>query len=287
MKHCHLHRQVIGLVLILGLLLSCLGCSSAATSDVVPLTVTLLKVGKADAIVVLCGSHAMVLDTGEEDDGEEVIEFLQNHGVQELDAMIITHFDQDHVGGADTILEAIPVRTIYVPDYDGSHTEYHDFLEAAEAAHIPIQRLQASISFSIEDAQVLIEPPNSYEIPENSSDFDNNFSLITTIVHGDNRFVFMGDAEKQRIRQWLSEDTAVPCDFLKVPHHGIYNGALEELFTALQPAVSVICSSKKNPAERETLELLKSSCPHVLETKDGNVVVISNGTSLEVHQERK
>ena len=118
-------------------------------------------------------------------------------------------------------------------------------------------------------------------------DYDNNFSLITTIQHGENRLVFMGDAEKPRIRQWLADSHPEPCDFLKVPHHGIYNKALEELFSTLSPQYAVICSSKKNPAEMKTLELLKQFCPHVFETKDGNVMVISNGRNLEVSQKIK
>ena len=173
--------------------------------------------------------------------------------------MIITHFDQDHVGGADTVMENLQVNRIYVPDYEGVHAEYLDFLHAAEAADVPIQRLSKPVSFPFGDAEVLIEPPASYEIPEGKADYDNNFSLITTVLHGNNRLVFMGDAEKARIREWLQGDSAVRCDFLKVPHHGIYNKAQEELFETLAPRYSVICSSQKHPAEEKTLELLKKT----------------------------
>ena len=99
--------------------------------------------------------------------------------------------------------------------------------------------------------------------------------------------VFMADAEKQRIREWLQGSSAVQADFLKVPHHGIYNGALDELCSVLQPEISVICSSRKNPAEEKTLELLKRMGSEVYETKDGDVWIISDGSSLEVQQEIK
>ena len=275
------------LLLVFAALLSLGGCTASQGPKLRPLNVSLLRVGKADAIAVLSGSHALLIDAGEEDDGQEVAEFLEKQAVRSLDAIIITHFDQDHVGGADTILERFPVQNIYVPAYDGTHPEYLEFLRSAEQASVPLHRLTEPLTFPFADAQVLIEPPASYEIPAGSVDFDNNFSLITTITHGQNRLVFMGDAEKPRIREWLSSGSAAPCAFLKVPHHGIYNGALEELFEALHPSVSVICDSRKHPASEKTLTLLHRFCPQILETKDGNILVLSDGVRLEARQKIK
>ena len=285
MKTYYFMKRLTAVVAVLAALLPLVGCSFDVGPELSPLTVTLLKVGKADAIVVLSDAYALLIDDGEEDDGDEIAEFLQEHQIAEIDAMIITHFDQDHVGGADTVLEEVPVKTVYVPDYESTHPEYLEFLDAVNRTDTNVQRLTTPVSFRFGDADVLIEPPASYEIPDSAADFDNNFSLITTIQHGDNRLVFMGDAEKQRIRQWLADSQPESCEFLKVPHHGIYNKALAELFETLKPQYAVICSSEKNPAERKTLELLKQDCPAVFETKDGNVTVISNGSTLEVQQQ--
>lgn len=69
------------------------------------LEVTLLKVGKADAIVVQAQAQTMVIDTGEDDDGAELVSFLKSQGCEKVDTLIITHFDKDHVGGADRGVE--------------------------------------------------------------------------------------------------------------------------------------------------------------------------------------
>ena len=280
-------KNLICLILICSMLFLFSGCRPQQETKVSPMSITLLKVGKADAIVVLSGKHALLIDTGEEDDGEEVLEFLQQNDIVNVDSMIITHFDQDHVGGADTILENINVKDIYLPDYEGTHTEYTDFMTAVKNSSSSVHRLNSPVSFSFKDAQILIDPPSSYEIDDPDSDYDNNFSLITTIIHGKNRLVFTGDAEKARIREWIKSENATKCDFLKVPHHGIYNTALKELFEKLDPEISVICSSKKNPANTKTLDLLHSYCPQIYETKDGNVLIISNGEKLECSQQTK
>ena len=196
------------------MLFSLSGCAFQQKSEIEPLTITLLKVGKADAIIALSGTHALLIDTGEEDDGEEVAAFLHNNGISTIDAMIITHFDQDHVGGADTVLEKLNVKEVYLPDYEWTHTEYADFLAALNQSSATVHRLTDSVSFLFGDAQILIDPPASYEIDDPNLDYDNNFSLITTMIHGENRLVFTGDAEKQRIREGMQNEHAVKCDFL-------------------------------------------------------------------------
>lgn len=277
-------KRLCGFMLILGLFLLTVGCGAQTNTPKNPLSVSILKVGKADATIILSGKHALLIDTGEEDDGEEVVEFLKKHSISEIDAMVITHFDQDHVGGADTVLEELSVKEIYVPAYTGTHAEYSDFMSAVKRSSASLNRLDDPVSFVFGDANILIEPPLSYQIEDPQKDYDNNFSLITTIIHGDNHLVFMGDAEKQRIREWLQSEQAVKCDFLKVPHHGIYNAALKELFETLDPEIAVICSSKKNPAAHETLDLLHAYCPDIYETKNGNVTIVSVGTALESFQ---
>lgn len=261
--------------------------SCAGSEGEEPLKVTLLKVGKADAIAVQNRNKTMVIDAGEEEDGEELAAFLKNQGISYVDVLLITHFDRDHVGGADTLVETMGIGEVLLPDYEGTHTEYVDFMRALEKKGIQPRRLTEPVEIRLGEAFVKTEPPQSYEITENAVEQDNNFSLITTIIHGDNRLLFTGDAEKQRLRQWLSQEDVETCDFLKVPHHGVYNTVLKELADAVSPEYAVICSSGKNPADAKTLELLRSRGIETLETKDGNVTVISDGNHLEIRQERE
>lgn len=288
MCHYKYTRTLIAAILACIIATLCLtGCSSVPNNRMTPLSVKLLKVGKADAIILRTGDETMVIDTGEEDDGEELVNELANQGVSHVDVLIITHFDKDHVGGADTLVESMDIGQIYVPAYTGTHTEYIDFLHALEEKGMTPTQLNESVRFSFGDAEVLVEPPTSYETDPNTLENDNNFSLITTVVHGENRLLFMGDAEKQRIREWLDTGDVKDCDFLKVPHHGVYNTALEDLLNTISPEYGAICCSSKNPAEPKTLELLKKYGVETLQTKDGNITVISDGSKLELHQKHK
>lgn len=281
-------NKITAAMILLGMLGSILAGQGDRTvqgaAETEPLKATFLKVGKADAIAIQTGEDTLVIDTGEEEDGEELVFYLKNQGISQVDTLLITHYDQDHVGGADTLIESMDVGRVLVPDYEGTSTEYQDFMVALEEKGMTAERLKKAEEFELGSATVLVEPPASCEIKNGEAEMDNNFSIITTVIHGKNRLLFTGDAEKQRIRQWLREEQAEKCDFLKVPHHGVYNTALQELFEAVMPEYAVICSSNKNPADPQTIELLKKNNTHVFQTKDGNITLISDGKSLEMKQ---
>lgn len=274
-------RRVLAFLATLLLFLS--GCGSRE-GDV--LKVSLLKVGKADAIVVQLGTQTMVIDAGEEEDGAELTEFLEEQGISKVDILIITHFDKDHVGGADTLVEAMEVGEVLLPDYEGDGTEYWDFMNALEGKSLTPQRLTQPAQFALGSAAVLVEPPLDYTAGAGAGDIDNNFSLITTITYGENRLLFTGDAEKARLREWLSGGAAEDCDFLKIPHHGIYSGALKELLETVTPEYAAICSSSKNPADQKTLDLLEQYQVQTVQTKDGDIVITCDGERLEVTQKK-
>ncbi len=248
------------------------------------LDIRFLKCGKADAIVLSSGGETMVIDAGEEDDGEKLVLALKSAGADHVDVLVITHFDKDHVGGADTLLREMEVGRVFLPDYQGAGTDYEEFTALAGEKDLNVTCLREEVTFSLGSASVLIEPPASYEIGDSDDEYDNNFSLITTVSHGDNTLVFMGDAEKDRIREWLSAAKDRTCDLIKVPHHGVYNKAVKELAAAAKASIAVVTDSDKNPADAKTLAAFEENGARVFSTRDGTVHITSDGTSLTVSE---
>ena len=68
----------------------CMGLSGCGKQQE-PLTAAFLKVGKADAIVISRGEEALLIDTGEEDDGEKILEYMESQGIRQVQTMILTH----------------------------------------------------------------------------------------------------------------------------------------------------------------------------------------------------
>ena len=265
--------------LLLAALLSAV-LSACAKENGDALTVTLLSVGKADAIVLQCSGQTMILDTGETDDGRKLLKYLDEQEIDRVDVLIITHFDKDHVGGAALLTEKMPPERVLLPDYESERPEYLSFLQALAAGGIEPERLQAAERFSLGGAEVLVEPPPAFLEDVG----DNDRSLITTVCFGEKRLVFMGDSEKLRIRQWLNNSRPQSCDFLKLPHHGDYDKALPELLAVLRPRFAAICDSDKNPAEEKTLEALSELGVRVCRTAEGTVRIVCDGKSIRVEQ---
>ncbi len=249
------------------------------------LKVTVLKVGKADAIVLQSAGKTMMIDTGEVDDAEKIVKFLKEAGVTELDAMIITHFDKDHVGSAGAIVEQFNVDRVLIPNYEGTREEYFSFMDAMNAALIEPERVAESLEFTLGETTVRIDPPIDYDVDQIADavdDYDNTLSLITTVNCGEKTFLFTGDADRRRIKEWLSNTDVGHVDFLKVPHHGAFNAELEQLLVTATPDYAAITCSKKNPADDTTLELLVKYGVNVFQTSDGRITAVTDGSKLDV-----
>ena len=249
------------------------------------LRVTVLKVGKADAIFLRSGDAAMMIDTGEADDAEKIVQFLKDEGVTTLNAMIITHFDKDHVGSAGQLVEQFNVERVLVPDYEGTREEYFDFISAMKAAMVTPEPVAQTTEFTFGESSVLIEPPLDYSaegVSKAVDDYDNTLSLITTVTCGQKKFLFAADADRRRLKEWLEHTDVGHVDFLKVPHHGLFNAALEPFLQATTPEFAAITCSKKKPADASVLELLEKYGVNVFQTAEGPVTAVTDGVKLEV-----
>lgn len=240
---------------------------------------TFLKAGQADAIILKTENHNVIIDCGEKDDGDEVVKSLQDNDISNVDYIFITHFDKDHVGGFPEVIENITAGNIIVPDYEGNNKEYEKYLEAIDKNNLTVTSLTKDLSFTLDDVLFEVSVPKK----QTYSEGDNDYSLVISVTHGENTFLFTGDAEKERLSEILSE-FGHEYDFLKVPHHGKYNENTERFIKTVKPTYSVICDSEKNPAEEETLSLLEASGSVIYRTKDGDVFLTSDGKEIKIFQ---
>jgi len=243
------------------------------------LNFTVLKAGQADAIIMQTQNRSIIIDCGEKDDGDEIAEYLQEENITNVDYMFITHFDKDHVGGFPEVMESVTASNIYVPEYEGNNNEYETYLKTVKEKNLTITKLNKNTSFTVDDVLFEVSTPKK----KTYSEGDNDFSLVISVKHGQNSFLFAADAEADRLTEVISE-FGMQYDFLKVPHHGKYNKNTKRFVTTVKPAHSVICDSEKNPAEEETISILEFAGSEIFSTKDGDVSVISDGNKIEITQ---
>ena len=275
------HTRFLSWLLIVCCLMMVLsGCTNLSHTE---MQCDVMKIGKADCIVLAEESYTVLIDCGESDDGTEIIKHLQEMGTDEIDCLIITHFDRDHIGGAADVIDAFSVKRLLEPDYEPESPDSEEYLayrDAISRNQIQAESLNDDLQLNIGGMRMQIYTANAVY----DKNIDNNNSLVVDLTHEGNRFLFTGDIEKQRIQDMLEQGQINSCDFLKVPHHGRYNSALDDLFEAASPTYAAITCSVKNPPEQETLDALEAVECIVYSTKDSEVHVRSTKNGVHVDQ---
>ena len=253
--------------------------SSTVSSDT--MVITVLASGKADAILFATSEGYVLMDTGLDENKDALVSELQEMGVTKLAALIITHFDKDHVGGADAIVNNFSIDAVYTTYITSDNSDVLDFQQALTSKNMKMTRVYdttmtlGGATFDINGAD------GNYD-----SKKDNNSSLITMVTYGTQKYLFMGDAEDERIEEYLSDHDA-DADFLKVPYHGYYQDDLELLFDTVTPKAAAITNSSSNPSSsdlKKTEKLLKAVNASYYETAKGAITVTCTSTGFTVTQ---
>ena len=255
------------------------GCSNPS-DDSQQMSLTIFKIGKADSILISYYDQHVLIDTGEDDDAAEILDYFQANDIDKLHALVITHFDKDHVGGADKIVEKINIDNIYTANYISDSKQTMQFIEAmAEKGFEPIRVTET------EDILLHDQALTLYPAEKSAYDGDNDYSIVATIDYQNISMLFAGDAEQARLEEILHNDSlARTYDFVKMPHHGRYNELTPSFVEVISPRYAVITSSDKNIEDERTINLLQTIGAEVYTTRNGNIEVTTDGTTINVKQ---
>jgi len=137
-------------------------------------------------------------------------------------------------------------------------------------------------SFSFGGSEDNYEEDNTLPTPR-----ENDFSIVVHMTHGENNFLFTGDAMAERLDGVLETEELmnIDFDFLKVPHHGRRNRRSEEFINTKNPRYAVITCCFERPADERVIEALEDVGAQIFFTKYGGVLVISNGSSLTIEHD--
>ena len=275
-------------IAILSLCILCLaGCAATvqteqlrlapAAQDKAPETLEVLffDVGKADSILLRQGEHAMLIDAGTNQQGRSIAARLQEEGIQKLDVLLITHEDNDHVGGAHRVLRAVEVERVYLGRIVEDRRRMGEFLEALESHGLQAVTPVAGDHFMLGSAQVTVIAPVG-DTPRKANDA----SLVLRVDFGQTAFLFAADAEDLSLGEMLGATGTrehLRAQVLKAPHHGQAHGLSASFFAAVNPQIAVITAEE---GDAHVLATLKRLGAQVFVTGDGDVKITSDGFQL-------
>jgi len=207
------------------------------------LWITALDVGQGLAVLARTEKHALLYDAGPafnafSDSGSRVIlPYLRGEGIAALDALVVSHDDRDHSGGAASVLEAMPVGVLW-----SSLSPGHELL-AANTWRVPCA---AGSKWSWDGVSFEFLHPRT-EAPAERAVRANNQSCVLRIEGAGRRVLLTGDIERAAERELLLRAPALlPADALIVPHHGSATSSTPEFVKQVAPGHAVFAVGYRN-----------------------------------------
>lgn len=209
------------------------------TSDHESLVVEYLDLGQADSILLSSYGEYMLIDAGNNEDGDDIVSYLREVDADELKYVVGTHPHADHIGGMDDVIFALDVDNVLLPDTTTNTQTYTDVLDAIETKNVPVTVPVKGQTFQLGDAAVSV-------IAAQQADDLNNTSIVLKATYEDTSFLFMGDAETEVENAILSAGTNVKSNVLKVGHHGSSTSTSSTFLAAVSPDAAVISCGAGN-----------------------------------------
>ena len=224
------------------------------------LEIMTFDVGNADCFLIKTPQNEyFMIDTGKAgyNGGKSqaeiiILKYLKDKGIKSLNSLIITHFDNDHCGGAADILKDLKVDSIYLNDLHHKSSAAKSIYKTAEDAGTKI--------ILADNNQVVYKEPDllikNFFLKNNDSDNEN--SILTVLEYRGFKMLFTGDASANSIEA-LIPDLPKPITILKVPHHGANNVINKNILNELSPEFAIISvgENKFGHPGAHTLALLK------------------------------
>ena len=233
------------------------------------------QAGKADAFLLWTDQGAVLIDTGESGFGKTILAYMESQGIEKLDALIITHFDKDHVGGAKKILESIQVDRVLQSNFPKESSAYSKYLSALEAKGLLAETVSGDLTLTVGDVVFTVNGPTGVY----AADASNNSSLIVSVCHGRNRLLFMGDAQEARMAEFIAAN-GTDYDMIKIPYHGHWQEGLAALLKSTTPEIAVIPSSDEEPEDEQTVDLLAQYRIETYLTREGPILLVSDSNGV-------
>ena len=238
-----------------------------------------IDVGQGDSELVCCNGEYMLIDAGEPDASDAVLEYLDRHGIYKLDYLVCTHSHSDHCGGLDAVVESLEVETVFTSPFTGDSASYEIFTDAVYDAGLELTVPELGESYSLGEAIF------SFLGPLEDYDNTNDDSLVIRLEYGDTSFLFTGDMTAKAEKDLINDGANLRCDVLKVGHHGSSGSSCYQFLYEAQPSIGVISCEKGNSyghPHEETLSRLHDADVTVFRTDlEGSIVIFSDGMKVE------
>ena len=241
---------------------------------------TAIDIGQGDSLLLTTpsGSHILV-DAGDikrQDSGKDIIvPYLHHIGVSKLDALVITHADQDHFGGATSIIKMFPVKELWITDCAriDEKENWQQVISEAYRRGIPIRDISRGVLYKEKFFEIKVIHPDTKRC------VDANTQSISFRVKGlGHSAILTGDLTVQGEKEIMKTDVYLKSDVLKLGHHGSKTSSSRKFLNRVNPELALISSGRKNrfrhPSKQVIQRLDSLKIPYLNTAEKGTIDIV-------------
>lgn len=220
----------------------------------------------------------MLIDTGDSDQGTKIQLYLTKQGVENLDYLVLTHPDADHIGGAPVIITKFGIGQLFLSNYEKDNKTTQKVRDAMQYKGLTASDCQVGDTYTLGNASFTILAP----VKEYAD--SNNASIVIMVQNGNNRFLFTGDCEAEAEADLIASGADLSADVYLAGHHGSDTASSQAFMDAVSPSYAVISCGEGNSyghPHAEVLNRFRSMGIQVFRTDEqGSVIAESDGTGI-------
>lgn len=206
--------------------------------------VRILDVGQGDSILIMSEGYTALIDTSTAEYGQKILKKLRHYGASKIDVMILTHPHEDHIGSANYIMSEIDVGSVIIsptnPEKDSNVLAFDGFKQYSEKYSVPYYYASQGMAINIGNFELTVL------LSLQSSEDENDNSIVIMAKNDDKKFLLMGDAEAIAENTLIEQNIYFDCDVLKVGHHGSNSSSTKDFLSIATPEYAVISAGYDN-----------------------------------------
>ena len=245
--------------------------------DVNKLEIYYFDVGQADSILIKENNYNILIDAGNNEDGENLVSYLKKElNINKFNMVVGTHPHEDHIGGLDNIINEFDIDTILMPNATSTSETFESVLNSIENKNykITVPKIDEEFNYDNIKLKVLYTGTNEKDL--------NNNSIVLKLTYLNNKFLFTGDATSKVEKKLLKKD--IESDVLKIGHHGSEYSTTNDFLDKVNPKYAIIEVGKNNTYKHPkqiTLDKLNAKNIKIYRTDlDGTIKLTSDGNNI-------
>lgn len=248
------------------------------------LTVHYINVGQADATLFQytdsVDDYTILYDTGDWK-SDDVIQYLKDQSIDNIDLIVISHPDADHMGQLSEIVQNYDVEEVWMSGNESSSDVFQRGIETVLTSDAAYDEPRAGEEFSIGPMDIAVLHPSEITGETNEE------SLSLLFSYKDIELLFTGDADKDAEKQMLQTNSNIQADILHLGHHGSNTSSNATFIHEVNPKVAIFSAAADSPyghPHEEVVSLIEEKGIELYGTAShGTIILKTDGRTYEIH----